>query len=232
MAIVFAKKLCKVYNSGEVKVEALKDIDLEIEEGEILAIIGPSGCGKSTLLNCLSGIDDPTSGEVIVSGKPLHKMDDNLKTRFRAANMGFVFQFYNLIPVLTAVENIELPLLTLGYSLKEARERALEMLEKLRIHGRDNYLPSQLSGGERQRVAIGRALVHRPKIVWADEPTGALDTESSEELMKLIVELNEKYNQTFVIVTHDERVAAYTNRIVRMDSGRILSMETPGARFK
>ncbi|MBO8165846.1 MAG: ABC transporter ATP-binding protein [Kosmotoga sp.] len=232
MAIVVAKKLCKIYNSGEVKVDALKNVDLEIEEGEILAIIGPSGCGKSTLLNCLSGIDDPSSGEIIVDDRLLNTMDDNLKTRFRAANMGFVFQFYNLIPVLTTVENIELPLLTLGYNLKDARKCALDMLKKLGIHERADYLPSQLSGGERQRVAIGRALIHRPKIVWADEPTGALDTESSKDLMNLIVELNKKYNQTFVIVTHDERIASYADRVAHMDSGKIVSLETLEAQKK
>ncbi|OAA27199.1 macrolide ABC transporter ATP-binding protein [Kosmotoga arenicorallina S304] len=230
MAIVVAKKLRKIYNSGEVQVEALKSVDLEIEEGEILAIIGPSGCGKSTLLNCLSGIDDLTSGEVIVNDRPLNEMNDNQKTRFRAENMGFVFQFYNLIPVLTTVENIELPLLTIGYSLKDARKQALDILKRLGIYERANYLPSRLSGGERQRVAIGRALVHKPKIVWADEPTGALDTESSKALMNLIVELNEKYGQTFVIVTHDERIASYANRVAHMDSGEIISIKKLEAR--
>ncbi|MBN2219149.1 MAG: ABC transporter ATP-binding protein [Kosmotogaceae bacterium] len=225
MAFVEVRDLSKTYRSGEVSVEALKEVSFDIHEGEILAILGPSGCGKSTLLNCLSGIDTPTDGKVTVKGVDLHSLKDDEKTRFRAMNMGFVFQFYNLIPVLKAVENVELAMLTMGSNEKKAREAAMEILAKVNLREREYYLPSRLSGGERQRVSIARALVHKPAIVWADEPTGALDTKTSNDLMNLIAELNETFNQTFVIVTHDERVSAYSNRVLHMDSGRILKIE-------
>ena len=202
----------------------MKGINFEIRRGEILAILGPSGCGKSTLLNCLSGIDEPTSGKVMINDTDLHKLSDDDKTRFRAKHMGFIFQFYNLIPVLTAVENVELALMTNGMSQKEARENAVETLKMVGLEKRIDHFPSQLSGGERQRVSIARALAHKPVIVWADEPTGALDTKTSKELMELIIDLNKKYQQTFVIVTHDERISACSNRILRMDSGEILSL--------
>ena len=225
MAFVEVRDLSKTYRSGEVSVEALKGVSFDIHEGEILAILGPSGCGKSTLLNCLSGIDTPTEGKVTIKGVDLHSLKDDEKTRFRAMNMGFVFQFYNLIPVLKAVENVELAMLTMGSNEKKAREAAMEILAKVNLREREHYLPSRLSGGERQRVSIARALVHRPAIVWADEPTGALDTKTSNDLMNLITELNETFNQTFVIVTHDERVSAFSNRVLHMDSGSILKIE-------
>lgn len=225
MAFVEVRDLSKTYRSGEVSVEALKGVSFDIHEGEILAILGPSGCGKSTLLNCLSGIDTPTEGKVTVKGVDLHSLKDDEKTRFRAMNMGFVFQFYNLIPVLKAVENVELAMLTMGSNEKKAREAAMEILAKVNLREREHYLPSRLSGGERQRVSIARALVHKPAIVWADEPTGALDTKTSNDLMNLITELNETFNQTFVIVTHDERVSAFSNRVLHMDSGSILKIE-------
>jgi len=225
MAFVEVRDLSKTYRSGEVLVEALKGVSFDIHEGEILAILGPSGCGKSTLLNCLSGIDTPTEGKVTVKGVDLHSLKDDEKTRFRAMNMGFVFQFYNLIPVLKAVENVELAMLTMGSNEKKAREAAMEILAKVNLREREHYLPSRLSGGERQRVSIARALVHKPAIVWADEPTGALDTKTSNDLMNLITELNETFNQTFVIVTHDERVSAFSNRVLHMDSGSILKIE-------
>jgi putative ABC transport system ATP-binding protein len=225
MAFVEVRDLSKTYRSGEVSVEALKGVSFDIYEGEILSILGPSGCGKSTLLNCLSGIDTPTEGKVTVKGVDLHSLKDDEKTRFRAMNMGFVFQFYNLIPVLKAVENVELAMLTMGSNEKKAREAAMEILAKVNLREREHYLPSRLSGGERQRVSIARALVHKPAIVWADEPTGALDTKTSNDLMNLITELNETFNQTFVIVTHDERVSAFSNRVLHMDSGSILKIE-------
>ena len=225
MAFVEVRDLSKTYRSGEVLVEALKGVSFDIHEGEILAILGPSGCGKSTLLNCLSGIDTPTEGKVTIKGVDLHSLKDDEKTRFRAMNMGFVFQFYNLIPVLKAVENVELAMLTMGSNEKKAREAAMEILAKVNLREREHYLPSRLSGGERQRVSIARALVHKPAIVWADEPTGALDTKTSNDLMNLITELNETFNQTFVIVTHDERVSAFSNRVLHMDSGSILKIE-------
>ncbi|HAA86057.1 MAG TPA: macrolide ABC transporter ATP-binding protein [Kosmotogaceae bacterium] len=226
MAFIDVINLSKTYKNGEVKVDAIRDVSFEIEEGEILSILGPSGCGKSTLLNCLSGIDVPTSGQVIIDGVDIHALNDNDKTRFRAYNMGFVFQFYNLIPVLNARENVELALLTTGVSQKNARHIAIDALSGVGLKERVEYFPSQLSGGERQRVSIARALVHKPKIIWADEPTGALDTKTSEELMDLILDLNKTNNQTFVIVTHDDRISNYSDRILHMDSGMIVSLES------
>lgn len=223
MAFVEVTELTKTYKNGEIEVEALKGIDLDINNGEILSILGPSGCGKSTLLNCLSGIDEPTSGVVNIDGINIHGLADDKKTKFRARNMGFIFQFYNLIPVLNAVENVELALLTLGYDEKKARKDSIEILEKVGLGERTDYFPSQLSGGERQRVSVARALVHKPKIIWADEPTGALDTKTSRELMELIEQLNRDYNQTFVIVTHDERISSGSDRVIQMDSGLIVS---------
>ncbi|TYB92290.1 MAG: ABC transporter ATP-binding protein [Kosmotoga sp.] len=223
MAFVEVRELTKTYHNGEIEVEALKGIDLDINNGEILSILGPSGCGKSTLLNCLSGIDEPTSGVVNIDGINIHGLTDDKKTKFRAKNMGFIFQFYNLIPVLNAVENVELALLTLGYDEKKARKESVEILGKVGLGERTDYFPSQLSGGERQRVSVARALVHKPKIIWADEPTGALDTKTSRELMELIEQLNSDYNQTFVIVTHDERISSGSDRVIQMDSGLIVS---------
>ncbi len=225
MAFVNVRGLHKTYDSGTIQFEALRGIDLEISESEILCVIGPSGCGKSTLLNCLSGIDDPTEGYIYIDDTDISKMSDAQKTRFRALNMGFVFQFYNLIPVLTAVENVELAVLTAGVPSKQARKQAMEILTEVGLEKQAHHMPSQLSGGERQRVSIARALVHKPRIVWADEPTGALDTKTSIDLLNLILRLNGQLRQTFVIVTHDERLSAYANRIMKMDSGKILSIE-------
>ncbi|KAF2955701.1 ABC transporter ATP-binding protein [Marinitoga sp. 38H-ov] len=217
--------LKKIYRNEEIEVHALKGINLEIFEGEMVSILGPSGSGKSTLLNCLSGIDKPTEGNVIIDGVDITTLKDDELTNFRAQKMGFIFQFFNLIPVLNAVENVELPLLVLGYSEKEARELAEEMLVEVGLKDRMKNFPNMLSGGEAQRVAIARALVTKPKIVWADEPTGALDTKTGMTIMNLIKELNEKNNQTFVIVTHDPRITEYTQRILRMDSGLLVQNE-------
>lgn len=225
MAFVNVRGLHKTYDSGAIQFEALRGIDLEIVESEILCVIGPSGCGKSTLLNCLSGIDDPTQGYIYIDDTDISRLPDAQKTRFRALNMGFIFQFYNLIPVLTAVENVELAVLTAGVPSRQARKQATEILVEVGLENQINHMPSQLSGGERQRVSIARALVHRPRIVWADEPTGALDTKTSMDLLNLIQRLNRQFHQTFVIVTHDERMAAFSNRILKMDSGKILSIE-------
>lgn len=202
---------------------ALKGISLEIEDGEILAILGPSGCGKTTLLNCLSGLDTPTEGEVLVLGKDITKMKEEEKTKFRAQNMGFIFQFFNLIPVLTAIENVEIPLLiSKSYSVSEVRKKAYEWLERLHIEHRAKAYPNEMSGGEQQRVAIARALINSPKIVWADEPTGALDTKNGEEIINIILEMNREFGTTFVIVTHDPHIAEKANRVIRMDSGMII----------
>ncbi|MDK2886675.1 MAG: putative transport system ATP-binding protein [Thermosipho sp. (in: thermotogales)] len=220
--IVKARNVKKFYGKKD-PFPALKGISLEIKEGEILAILGPSGCGKTTLLNCLSGLDTPTEGEIVVLGKDITKMKEEEKTKFRAKNMGFIFQFFNLIPVLTAVENVEIPLLISNtYPVGKVREKAFEWLEKLHISHRAKAYPNEMSGGEQQRVAIARALINNPKIVWADEPTGALDTKNSEEIMNIILEMNKEYGTTFVIVTHDPNVAEKAHRIIRMDSGLVV----------
>jgi putative ABC transport system ATP-binding protein len=222
VSIVSAKNIHKIYDTGRIQVKALRGVDIDIEEGEMVTIMGPSGCGKTTLLNCLSGLDDVTQGEVWVEGTKLADMTDNQKTEHRANRMGFIFQFYNLLPVLTAVENVELSLLVSGNKRKEAREKAIESLSIVGLADWKDHRPAELSGGQRQRVTIARALVNQPAIVWADEPTGDLDRENSVEIMKLMQELNKEKNQTFVIVTHDSRNAEMTHRIIKMESGVIV----------
>jgi len=212
----------KVYESGPLSVRALQGIDLDILPGEMVAIMGPSGCGKTTLLNCFSGLDELTSGEVYVDGKSLSSMTDKQKTEYRAKRMGFIFQSYNLLPVLTAVENVELPLLIVGRPPKEARATALRILEQMGLKGWEQHKPSELSAGQQQRAAIARALVNSPAIVWADEPTGNLDTDTSRQIMQLLKQLNLGNRQTFVVVTHDPAVSEWANRILRMKDGKIV----------
>jgi len=219
--IVEARQLVKTYDTGAVQVNALKGVDLAIERGEMVAIMGPSGCGKTTLLNCLSGLDSIDGGDVVIEGVSLAEMSDRKRTDYRAAHMGFVFQFYNLMPVLTAVENVELPLLVARVSGKEAREKALDALELVGLRARANHVPDALSGGERQRTTIARALVNDPAIVWADEPTGDLDSTNAEEITALLRRLNVERSLTLLIVTHDPSVGAATDRIVRMVDGAI-----------
>ncbi len=214
-----AKGLHKYYE-GEVRVHALRGVDLSIEKGEMVAVMGPSGCGKTTLLNCLSGLDDISKGKVWLGGKDLDDLTDNEKTEMRALNMGFVFQFYNLLPVLSAVENVELPLLLAGRS-DGAREKAEEALDMVGLSHRYDHRPSALSGGERQRVTIARAIVNEPAMVWADEPTGDLDSKTSDKIMDLLSKLNEKNGHTMVLVTHEQRVAKRAERILHMESGTI-----------
>lgn len=221
--IIGADNVVKTYNTGKVRVPALRGVDLNIYRGEMVAIMGPSGCGKTTLLNCLSGLDTIDEGEIRIAGQDLARLSDNARTDFRARNMGFVFQFYNLLPVLSAVENVELPLLVSGTKPKEAREKAIAILERVGLGNHANHKPAELSGGQRQRVTIARALVNDPAIVWADEPTGDLDSETADEIMDLMIELNRAHSQTFVIVTHDPRIGDMTNRIIRMKDGRIIS---------
>jgi len=220
-AMVEARDLEKTYTAGGVTVRALKGVDLSIARGEIVAVMGPSGCGKTTLLNCLSGLDEFDSGEVIVGGESISGMSDRRRTRFRAQKMGFIFQTYNLIPVLSGVENVELPLLVAGTSPKQANTRALSALEMVGLSDQANKRPTQMSGGQQQRVTVARSLVNRPDIVWADEPTGALDSESSAAIMDLLVRLNREEGQTFVLVTHDISVALSAHRLVRMRDGLI-----------
>jgi len=221
--IIEAIDVVKTYDTGKVRVEALRGVNLSIRRGEMVAIMGPSGCGKTTLLNCLSGLDVIDSGRVFVDGVDLSTMSDNKKTEYRARRMGFVFQFYNLLSVLSAVENVELPLLVSGVSAREARQRALEALEIVHLVPWAEHKPAELSGGQRQRVTIARALVNEPAIVWGDEPTGDLDSTNANEIMDLLAELNETQKQTFVLVTHDQGIAQRTERIIRMQDGQIVS---------
>ena len=212
----------KTYFGGDVPVEALRGVDFAVPRGEMVAIMGPSGCGKTTLLNCLSGIDSIDGGEIVVDGLAIQRLDDRTLTRYRARNMGFVFQAYNLLPVLSAVENVELPLLVAaGISPATARRRALDALDAVGLSDRATHRPARLSGGQQQRVAVARAIVTRPAIVWADEPTGNLDSVSAASLMALLRTLNESLDQTFVIVTHALEVGAQTDRIVHMRDGQI-----------
>ncbi len=220
-AIVEAVGVEKIYGTGKVRVPALNRVDLVVEQGEMVAIMGPSGCGKTTLLNCLSGLDRYDSGDEIIEGRSLTAMSDRERTDYRAKRMGFVFQFYNLMPVLTAVENVELPLLVARVPQKEARARAIAALEMVGLGQRTSNLPEEMSGGERQRVTIARSLVNEPAIVWADEPTGDLDSEKAREVVELMRTLNEQAGLTFVVVTHDIAVGRATDRIVRMLDGRI-----------
>lgn len=219
--IIRASDVHKTYDTGSVQVHALRGVSLDIRRGEMAAIMGPSGCGKTTLLNCLAGLDGIDNGEIVIDGTPLHKMNDREKTTLRARKMGFVFQFYNLLPVLSAVENVELPMLVSGSSAGEARKRAQEALALVGLTDRADHRPAELSGGQQQRVTIARALVNRPAIVWADEPTGDLDSETSQEIMDLLVQLNKENRQTFVIVTHSGEVGARADRIIRMRDGVI-----------
>ena len=223
--IVDATGVQKVYDTGSVKVEALRGIDLRVTRGERVAIMGPSGCGKTTLLNCLSGLDAIDDGDVKIEGRSLATMSDRDRTDHRARRMGFVFQFYNLMPVLTAVENVELPLLVARVPMRDARQRALEALALVGLEARAAHVPDELSGGERQRVTIARALVNDPAIVWADEPTGDLDSEMADEIVALMRRLNRERGLTFVVVTHDINVGRKTDRIIRMLDGHIVEVE-------
>lgn len=221
--IIEARGLRKLYDTGKIRVEALKGFDFVVKQGEMVAIMGPSGCGKTTLLNCLSGLDKFDGGDVKIAGYSLKELNDNELTEFRARQMGFIFQTYNLLPVLTAVENIELPMLVSGVKPKIARQRAEEALALVGIEWLARQRPNEMSGGQRQRVTIARALATKPAIVWADEPTGALDSETSDEVMDLISRLNRQNGQTFVLVTHSAEVGARAARIVRMRDGLITS---------
>ncbi len=223
--IVVASQIHKTFRSGEIEVHALRGVDLTIGTGEMVAIVGPSGCGKTTLLNTLSGLDSFDGGEVTIEGTSLAKMNDRRRTDYRARRMGFVFQSFNLLPVISAVENVEMPLLVSGVRPARARKRALESLDSVGLADRASHRPMQLSGGQNQRVTIARALVNHPALVWADEPTGNLDVGSSTEVLALMQRLNKERGQTFVIVTHDPQVAALCERIVRMEDGEIVDDE-------
>ncbi len=219
---VEATDVVKTYHTDDVEVHALRGVSLQVPKGEMVAIMGPSGCGKTTLLNCLSGLDAIDEGLIRVDGVDINSLSDDDKSHYRARNMGFVFQFYNLLPVLSAVENVEMPLLVSGVPAKEARERASQALSLVHLEDWSGHRPAQLSGGQRQRVTIARALVNEPAIVWADEPTGDLDSKNADEIMELVVGLNERNHQTLVIVTHDLHIAQSTHRIINMLDGEII----------
>ena len=219
MELLRAEHLVKTYGKDENVVAALDDVSLSIEKGEFVAIIGASGSGKSTLLHMLGGVDRPTSGTVLVDGKDIFKQNDEQLSIFRRSEIGLVYQFFNLIPVLTVVENITMPVL-LDHR-KVNRKRLNELLEMLGLDKRRNFFPSQLSGGQQQRVAIGRALINAPTILLADEPTGNLDSKNSQEVVELLKYSNEKYNQTTVLITHDENVALQAKRIITIRDGKI-----------
>ena len=228
MPIVEAIDVVKNYDTGDVVVHALRGLDLKVERGEMVAIMGPSGCGKTTLLNCLSGIDEIDDGDIFVEGIGLSGMTDREKTDHRAKRMGFIFQAYNLLPVLSAVENVELPLLVSGVRTRVARERALRALDLVGLRDWAAHKPAEMSGGQQQRVAIARALVNEPTIVWADEPTGNLDKENSMQIMDILCRLNEELGQTYIVVTHDPEVGHKAHRIVHMDEGVIKRVEHNG----
>ncbi len=226
--MIVATGVQKVYAAGGLRVRALRGVDLGVRRGEMVAIMGSSGCGKTTLLNVLSGLDDLSDGDVYVEGESIRGMSDRRRTRFRAERMGFIFQSYNLIPVLSAIENIELPLLVAGKKPKKARQWAQDAIEMVGLADQARKRPAEMSGGQQQRITVARSLVNNPAIVWADEPTGALDSETSKGIMDLLVRMNESQQQTFVLVTHDPAVAARAHRTIRMRDGRITSDETNG----
>ena len=217
-----ASQLWKLYQAGESTVEAVRGVDVRIDSGEMIAVMGPSGCGKTTLLNILSGIDEPTSGTVSVNGQPLYGISDDQRTDLRSQHFGFIFQNFNLLPVLSAVENVELPLLLNGRSPGEARTEAQRALEQVGLGDRSGHRPAELSGGQQQRVAVARAIAHRPSIILCDEPTGNLDNTTSGEVMRLLNTMNEEQGTTFLIVTHDPAIAAQCQRTITMSDGNIV----------
>lgn len=223
MDILKVENLCKTYGSGENEVHALDNVSFSVSKGEFVAIIGPSGSGKSTLLHILGGVDKPTSGKVYMDGSDVYAQNDEQLAVFRRRQVGLIYQFYNLIPVLNVTENITLPVLMDGQQVNE--DRLNELLDILKLRGREGHLPNQLSGGQQQRVSIGRALMNAPAIVLADEPTGNLDSKNSQEIVELLKLSNQKYNQTLIIITHDENIALQADRILAIEDGRIIRDE-------
>jgi putative ABC transport system ATP-binding protein len=224
-AIIEIRDVEKTYSTGGALVHALRGVSLSVQRGEMVAIMGPSGCGKTTLLNCISGLDDVDAGTVRIDGTDLASLSDKQKTSYRARQMGFIFQTYNLLPVLSAIENVELPLVVSGVGAGKARERAIAALERVGIADKAESRPSQLSGGQRQRVTIARSLVNDPAIVWADEPTGALDSRTANDIITLMEELNAENGQTFVLVTHDAGIGRRCHRLINMSDGLIVGEE-------
>jgi putative ABC transport system ATP-binding protein len=222
-SIIHASSVVKTYDTGTDRLTALRSVDFSVAPGEMVAVMGPSGCGKTTLLNCLSGLDDIDTGRIWLDGKDLSTMSDKQRTTYRAQRMGFVFQVFNLLPVLSAVENVELPLLLSGVSPKDARARGYAALEQVGLGQWAGHRPAELSGGQRQRVTIARSLVNDPAIVWADEPTGALDSHTADEIVELLRALNQQSGLTLVVVTHDASVGNRCDRIVTMLDGQIVA---------
>lgn len=223
MTLIEVKNLNKIYGSGEVEVKALKNINLNIEQGEFVAIVGQSGSGKSTLLHLIGGVDIPSSGEVIIDGKNIYKLKEKELSILRRRKLGFIFQFFNLIPVLTAQENIEMPVLLDNEKID--KKYMNELLRILGLEERKNNYPSQLSGGQQQRVSIGRALANKPSIILADEPTGNLDSKNSKEVLDLLKYCAKKYNQTLILITHDINIAKSADRVITIEDGEIISDE-------
>ena len=220
--VLEARELWKVYETGTNRVEALRKGSVKLKPGEMVAVMGPSGCGKTTLLNCLSGLDELSAGEVLIQGNPLSQLSDYDLTALRGSQLGFIFQSFNLLPVLTAVENVELPLLMAGISPSESRKRAQDALKAVGLQDRGGHLPAELSGGQQQRVTIARSFVHNPAVIFADEATGNLDSKTSDEIIDLLLELNSERNVTMMLVTHDPEIAARCSRILVMQDGRII----------
>lgn len=223
MEILKIKNLYKTYGKGENKVNAVDDVSLSIEKGEFVAIVGASGSGKSTLLHLIGGVDKPTSGKVFIDGIDIYRLKDDERAIFRRRQVGLIYQFYNLIPILNVEENVTLP--SLLDSNKTDKKRLNELLEVLNLDKRKNHLPNQLSGGQQQRVAIARAIINNPAIVLADEPTGNLDSEASEEIISLLKLSNKKYNQTIIMITHDLEIASSADRIITIEDGKIIKDE-------
>lgn len=219
MEILRVENLTKIYGKGENEVRALDGVSFSVEKGEFVAVIGPSGSGKSTLLHILGGVDRPTSGRVLMDGKDVYAQNEEQLAIFRRRQVGLIYQFYNLIPVLNVTENITLPVLMDGQRVNS--DRLKELITTLKLDGRENHLPNQLSGGQQQRVSIGRALMNAPAVVLADEPTGNLDSKNSKEIVDLLKISNEKYGQTLIVITHDESIALQADRIISIDDGKI-----------
>ena len=219
---IVLKQVSKEYRRDEFRVPVLVDLDLSVEEGEFLALMGPSGSGKTTLLNLIAGLDQPTAGEVIVHGDDIGRLSEGQTTRWRADNVGFIFQLYNLIPVLTAFENVELPLLLTKLSKRDRRKNVMTALKVVGLSGREEHYPRQLSGGQEQRVAIARAIVTDPYLIVADEPTGDLDRQSAGEILELLEQLNQEFHKTIVMVTHDPLAAERASRVLHLDKGRLV----------
>ncbi len=226
MLVLETRRLCKTYGSGDTRVQALDGLDVEISQGEFVAIMGPSGSGKSTLLSLLGAVDTPSDGQVLLEGIDLATLDDTERTLIRRRRLGFVFQAFNLLPILTAEENVSLPLELDGVPTSEARQRAREALEQVDMAHRRGHLPGMMSGGEQQRVAIARALVIRPALLLADEPTGNLDTVNGQRIIELLCDLIDRQRQTVVIVTHDEEVGAAAHRVIRLRDGHLDGVDT------